>query len=780
VNIISKQPPPTAKPISQFAHVSQFMENRVTQYGDSESDSTDLQMLDPHASDSSYEHHMLEQMRQHQEALATGQKKRIAFSRANRVRPTRSQSPPIIPFTGPIDEVVHVDLLDNVSTGSGSGSSVRSDERRRNKPWGWKAHKRNRDWYERAKKGLPPLETPAIKDADPLDHDDSIKMLDDSPLSHKSSTKSTPTTAQPQRIKSPQSGGLVDSLGDLSAASVLASTPAFPKKKFMSIREAIEAERRAEGIPLALPTPPPDSPTQENRRPLQKTSVDTATERRPIELTLKRDISPLQKAKEAINAKPVPQAQREDTRNLLRLLSRSASNSPSPVPAEKKQPTQATESQSSSQSPPLSATPEPLKRPSIAKARFHAESSTNAKIPEATPANAKTPKPIGAWIDTPVPSKFMQSTAVTQSKKDSKAPKKDLRESDDLNGGVNAAASSASSRPKSALAAILGFAKDRNEQPGNELGDATMHSLEDILEASGDDDIQESIEPNSRLTLPNIVTGEEDQEALREILEHRIASELPFSNGQPASSEERDLIRKIVDQRIARQQTTRPNSGQRKAEEPRTATLTPRRKERIEEQLQLQRMADRVQTLSSYSASMRAGLKRLERNITSAASCDHCDCPGNCFGAHPFSAIGRALLRTFIRPVDGKLRPTWFGILATIFLLWMIIEVSLCWAVCRPIYAYWTPQPFGPFEYPEPPYLTLGWAIRPIQTLLSGPLSILASFGKWFRGFILDMLVGDEVISAMQTKRTASRIVSTVTARLAEASDWSMEVDDFL
>jgi hypothetical protein len=67
-----------------------------------------------------------------------------------------------------------------------------------------------------------------------------------------------------------------------------------------------------------------------------------------------------------------------------------------------------------------------------------------------------------------------------------------------------------------------------------------------------------------------------------------------------------------------------------------------------------------------------------------------------------------------------------------------------------------------------------------MQTLLTGPFSILASFGKLFRDFVLDILVGDEVISATQTKRAASRIVSTVTARLAEASDWSMEVDEFL
>jgi hypothetical protein len=758
VNIISKQPPSTIdKPVSHFAHVSQLMENRVTQYGDSESDSTDLQMLDPHTSDSSYEHYMLEQMRQHQEALATGQKKRVAFSRANRVRQHRPQSPPIIPYTAPIDEVAD-ELFDDMSIGSGSGSSVRSDERRRYKPWGWKAHKRNRDWYERAKKGLPPLETPAIKDE--IDRDDSFKMLEDSPLSHKSSTKGTPATAQSQKVHSPLRG-IADSLGELSAASVLASTPAFPKKKFMSIREAIEAESRSKKTLLSLPTPPLDSPKPENGRLPQHA---------PAGNQRLKEASPLQKAKEAMSTKPVPQAQREDTRNLLRLLSRSASSSPSPVSAEKKPLTQSSRA-------PTTSVPQLSKNPSITVTRSHGEPRTKTKTVDATPATSKTPKPVGAWIDTPAPPKSVQLATEAESKD----MKKDARRSDDP-ATVNAdiSASSSAPRPRSALAAILGFAKNRYDQPNNELGDATIHSLEDILEDSRNEDILESIEQNPGSIPKHIITGSEDREALREILEHRIASELPFSDGNPPSSEEKDLIRKIVDQRISRQTTLRPSSERQRGEDVQAATLTPRRKERMEEELQLQRMADRVQTLSSYSASMRAGLKRLERNITSAASCDHCDCPGDCFGAHPFSAIGRALLRTFIRPIDGKLRPTWFGILATVFLIWTLLEASLCLVVCRPVYAYWTPRPFGPFEYPEPPYLTLGWAIRPMQTLLVGPFGILASFGKWFRGFVLDMLVSDDIISATQTKRVASRIVSTVTARLADATDWSMETDDFL
>jgi hypothetical protein len=792
-NIVSKlSQVAIEKHTSQFVHVPQFMENRETQYGESESDSNDIHLLDTHSSDSSFEQHMLEEMRQHQEALSTGQKKRVAFSRANKPRIKRPQSPPLPTFTGPVDEVP-IDVLDNISVGSasGSGSSVRSDERR---PWGWRIHTTNRSWFEQAKRGQLPDMTPVVKDSDPTQP---IDAFEDSPLSHKGSARGTPGTAQSQKSKPFSNPGTIDLLGDLSADSMLASTPAFPKRKFMSIKEAIEAGREAEKTSPFLPTPPPDSPKRLAKTLAKGRSVSSTTVQKPQKQSVSpKDLDPLTKAKEVLSSKPVPQAQREDTRNLLRLLSRSASNSPSPVQPEKatgRSTGTGIDSKHAKRSSEKVLTKDELSQPNSPSFKSAAQSnisstattpgqrSSTAKLGISDKASAatKTPKAIGAWIDTPVPQRSMSTIKSVQSESESQTSKKSRGFTSSLNTTKGKAVeSSSSSRPKSALAAILGFAKGQQDSVDNDIGDATIHSLEDIVEASDDENGHERGVTAFRTSYSPPVTTEEDKKAIREILEHRIASELPFSGGLPASSEERSLIRQIVDKRISRGTTSADRPTVQGQDDPEDSVLTPRRKERLQEEMQLQRMADRVQSLSSYTASMRAGLKRLERNITSPSGCDHCDCPGNCFGTHPFSALGRSIFRTFVSNQNGKRHLTWFGILTSLLLLWVIVEASLCWAVCRPVYAHWTPYPFGPFEYPEPPYITLGF-LQPMHGIFGVPLSIFSALGNWIRNFVLDLLVNDDVVSS-NVRSTASRFMETITARLPEVTDWSMDADELI
>jgi hypothetical protein len=777
------------------------MENRETQYGESESDSNDLRLLDPHSSDSSFEHHMLEEMRLHQEALVTGQKKRVAFSRANKPRIKRPLSPPLPPFTAPVDEPL-IDILDNISVGSGSGSSVRSDERR---PWGWRTQTTNRSWFEQAKKGRLPETTPVVKDSDTLDPGHPIDPIEESPLSHKGSSKGTPGTAQSQRSHHFSNAEMMDVLGELSADSMLASTPAFPKRKFMSIKEAIQAGKEAENMSSFLTAPLSNSPIRSSEAITKKTPADTAIAGKlHKQFPSKSDVDPLAKVKEALSSKPIPQSQREDTRNLLRLLSRSASSSPSPVQSERVSRRPATSNTDSKPIKRSSETgfikdeePQPSTVSSLGKVKGASKSVAQSKtssiaptpnvrasttkfgIADKTPAASKTPRPIGAWIETPAPQRSMSTATSAHAANDAQISKKSISKVTKSTAIKEKAEENlSSSRPKSALAAVLGFAKGRQESADDDFGEATIHSLEDIVEASDDGDEHKPGMANFRTRASKPITTEEDRKALREILEHRIASELPFSDGIPASSEEKSLIRQIVDKRIARGTTSAESTTDPKQDDPEGSVLTPRRKERLQEEMQLQRMADRVQSLSSYTASMRAGLKRLERNITSTSSCDHCDCPGNCFGAHPFSAFGRAILNTFINSNDGKRRPTWFGILMSLLLLWVIVEASLCWAVCRPVYAYWTPHPFGPFEYPEPPYVTVGF-LRPLHTVFAVPISIFSALGNWIRGFVLDILVSDGIVSS-SAKSTASRFVQTITARLPEVSDWSMDGDELL
>jgi hypothetical protein len=305
------------------------------------------------------------------------------------------------------------------------------------------------------------------------------------------------------------------------------------------------------------------------------------------------------------------------------------------------------------------------------------------------------------------------------------------------------------------------------------MGDATIHSLEDILEGS------DSGRETGGNQDPDIVKSIEDQTALRELLAHRITSELHFTADQPPSVKTQALIDEIVEQRIAQKSTQMPGKGKEPQTSDKATTLTPRRKERMEEELQLQRMTDKVNTLSSYTASMRAGLKKLERGISSAGECGHCDCPGNCFGAHPFTALARAALSLFFRNKDGKWRPTWLGMISSIMLVWMILEALLCWSYCRPIYAHWSPKPFGPFEAQEPPYILLSWLFGPISGWLAFPRAILSAVFRPIRGVILNMLA-DENVPTATVKGTLSRFATTATGVLAEASDWSMDGDEFL
>lgn len=720
---------------------------------------------------------MLEQMRLHQEALETGQRKRIPFSRATKSR-NQKPAPTDLPQKT-LSSTRWGEQIENTS--SGSGSSIRSDDRR---PWGWRTHHTGGDWFDRAKQGIAVGQTPLVKDFDQFDAQYPIESIEDSPLSHKGSARGTPATAHLDRKKAVKIVESADLLGDLSG-SVLASTPAFPKKRYMSIKEALQGEKEAKRYQNELPTPPPEDMFQRNSHRVQQ----TVSNRRPAPQTAREKSqelvkNPLAIAKEALHAvldspKPIPQSQRDDTRNLLKLLARSTSNSPSPVQPEKKAVSPDTAPQQSK--PTITARwqsiqnsiPQQLSQSSHTKpptsASFPNNSLLSQPLPQhdiGTPANSKTPKPVGAWIETPAPKEsssrtnptIPQQTTVKESKKSAQLP--------------------LLSRPKSALAAVLGLAKGRVNESAEDMGEATIHSLEDMLEGS-DSGRQNADIGNNAAGHADIVSSAEDQTALRELLAHRITSELHFTADQPPSAKTQALIDEIVEQRIAQKTTQVPGKAREAEKDAKATTLTPRRKERMEEELQLQRMTDRVNTLSSYTASMRAGLKKLERGISSAGECGHCDCPGNCFGAHPFTALARAAFSVFVRTKDGNPGLTWVGVISVVMLHWMVLEALLCWSYCRPLYAYWSPTPFGPFEVHEPPYIVLSWIFGPIGRWLAVPRGLLSAMFRPIRGVILDMLA-DENVPTATVKSTLSRFASTATGVLAAASDWSMDGDEFL
>jgi hypothetical protein len=784
-NII-KQPPTANKGIAQQSHASLFMENRVTQYGESESDSLDFRAAETYTSDSSYEMHMLEEMRQHQQDLATGRKKRIAFSRAH--LPISEQWPPqsrntpfmTLPDTATFNDDVDVEDLLDWEERLSTSSSARS-ETATNKPYGWR-NKRRGSWYERAKKGIKLEDTPRVQENDTIQLQPEHQVLQDSPLSYKGSAKGTPANVQAGSSK-PFNGFEDVDMSTFSAASILESTPAYPKRKYTTIKEAMKAEKAAlpaenDASQYATPLPTPIAVRrvqQENRKPLVTT---------PTSLSKMREA--LQAAR--VEPKPTPQADREDTRNLLRLLSRSASKTPSPAPDERQTNKPAVNDKRQSFKKEerkldlRSNVDSPVDQPSADKVvaqqrevrktlnQEHAKSSKRAaQALQKTPLQPKTPKPIGAWIDTPGPSALtsealIPKTISTSAKTSSKPLIKEVTSTSLL------------TRPKSALAAIVSFAKKKTEEETEDMGDATIHSLEDMMEDSAVEGEDETV---SRRAFQSQVayTTTEDQEALREVLEHRIASELPFSDREPASVEEQAAIREIIEKRIIRSgvKQTKKSSNSNPNEE----AITPRRKERMEEQIHLQRMSDRVNSLGSYTASMRAGLKRLERTLNPAAGCGHCDCPGNCFGAHPFSALARAILRVFVKSEDGRFAPTWLGMIACLMFTWLFLEVSMCMTSCRPIYSSWNEKPFGPFEAIEPPYMVVSWLSWPFGslTLISRGLywGLIAPLRKFFLEKILE-----SIGVASDATKTTSQVIATATSTIMDASDWGVPVEEYL
>jgi hypothetical protein len=780
-----KQPPTANKENADPIHAPYFMENRVTQYGESESDSLDFRAAEAYTSDSSYEMHMLEEMRQHQEDLATGRKKKVAFSRAH--LPVSEEWPPkprslpfmSLPDTATFDNEVDMEDLLDWEERLSTSSSARS-ETNANKPFGWRNKPRG-SWYERAKKGIKLEDTPQVQDNNTA-YQQQLEQQDlqDSPLSHKSSAKGTPANAQ---TISPRPFNRIEDvdMSTFSAASMLESTPAYPKRKYNSIKEAMEAEKAendASQYATPLPTPAAVRRIQQDSR---KPGVQS-----PTSLSKMREA--LQAAKDG--PKSTPQADREDTRNLLRLLSRSASKTPSPVHAERK--TNKSLRKESGQDfkkeegklDLKSSLTEPSHKPSSVElppqqrenrksvSREQNQPSKAASQAQQTPLQPKTPKPIGAWVDTPGPSTSKSTTKPQPQQNTARsvlaAPKALIKEP---------ASTYFLSRPKSALAAIIGFSKEKSENEMEDMGDATINSLKDIMEDSALEEDDGTIPLRRAPTSQNIVSTTADQEALQEILEHRIASELPFSDREPASVEEKAAIRDIVEKRILRSGVKQMKKNSRSAHS--QEVITPRRKERMEEQVHLQRMTDRVNSLGSYTASMRAGLKRLERSLNPAAGCGHCDCPGNCFGAHPFSALARAILRAFVKSEDGKFAPTWFGIMACIMFSWLFLETSMCMTSCRPIYSSWNDRPFGPFEGIEPPYMVISWLSWPFGSFafISRGLywGLVAPLRKFFLELILESIGNSSAIT-----KTTSQIIATATSTVVDASDWGIPVEEYL
>lgn len=292
-----------------------------------------------------------------------------------------------------------------------------------------------------------------------------------------------------------------------------------------------------------------------------------------------------------------------------------------------------------------------------------------------------TPRVTGAWVETPMAaSKTHEAKSVTLSPvRDVRraSPKKASKDVLEPRAGLE---SSAPKLPASALSALVTNAKGKGKRlhSDEELGDSTISSLEGLMGR----DLWNV--PDSDLTnAPNMIS-EEDRTAVIELLGEKLANELPYANGQPASVQERRLIRDIIEQRVARglkhqkheeaEQTSassNDNGGEPKS------PMTPRRKDRLLEELQLQRMSEHVNSMHSRTRYLSKGLGRIERKLADTATCSYASCDGNCFASHPLSAYTKVLGRSIYRTTDAQTHLTKLGWMLVISLLWMTGELIL-------------------------------------------------------------------------------------------------------
>jgi hypothetical protein len=388
-------------------------------------------------------------------------------------------------------------------------------------------------------------------------------------------------------------------------------------------------------------------------------------------------------SKPEVRSRPVHVKQ--DSRDLLRRLSRSVSETPSPG----REASNSAATSSGVQKPAAVTAKTSTRREGISEkeAGLEKEGPAPKHIPASVP---KTPVVTGAWIETPAPKRsYEQDRKKTERKTNISAEGRSSSSTENKDTGKGKQPErQAPKLPRSALSAIIEHAKTSfygtTNDTNDDIGEATIQSLEGVIDS---EDLDDSI-LNNAISLPEgMRPTEEDRLAIREILEQRIVADLPFSDGLPPTPEERVQIREIVEKRIERGMRKRlpmDSSDLEKVEEyaeeqEADTPLTPRRRGRLLEDIQLQRMSDQVSSMHNRTRSLNAGLGRIERVISGSSNCQHCGCPGSggTHVSHTGSGFVRSINAAFYQKEGDRRGLTWLGWMSTIFMLWAVAEAIM-------------------------------------------------------------------------------------------------------
>lgn len=397
---------------------------------------------------------------------------------------------------------------------------------------------------------------------------------------------------------------------------------------------------------------------------------------------------------------------RTDSMDILRKLARVSSLSPSPAAKDKGQSDKQarhTEQKGPSESPDAQESPLPLSaksansdyvfvgKPGDAQSdQLPLESPLEADeeaeelpVPEAeqdlpdidvTPApqeqpfTAKTPVVTGAWVDTPKPLTDLRpllqttdSTIVRAFGTPSGAATLEPKDSP-IEDHVRRTFSEPI-HPKSALEAVVQEARDH---PDSQLGETTIQSLEDIIHPDMD----------ATDTTLNVNVGGMAQEILEQLDEDREMTQAEKDRRQESLAME--AMNKHL--RNARTSIKDANRGMRRVEH------------RVDAIHGEEATASPAQPNANKGKPPESGAQEQQILLTGGRRATHCPTCGG------YTSIWRALLSEFRScfytwppPTAGKKQYlpalTWLGLFCLAWFAWYVVESTLCYNYCHPLYA---------------------------------------------------------------------------------------------
>ncbi|GAB7339183.1 hypothetical protein MBLNU457_5845t1 [Dothideomycetes sp. NU457] len=516
---------------------------------------------------------------------------------------------------------------------------------------------------------------------------------------------------------------------DLTAASLLASTPAVPsrsrpadeyrRREIESIQhqaittsrlerfstERTSSDRVRQRLSGRLSRSPHEAVRPKNSPDLRQPRHDLSHNKENVPLSQQADsitkgLDTAAAANDAVRASA--QKTRADAQALLRRLARASSKSPSPAPEPRN---------TINEKIHVSEGIESRLRASSAHAPEAITIDNGPFILEATPmpnraheAPAKTPVVTGAWVDTPGPRIESRASAHTTGPNTLYIPTNPTQEPQELSPqiGTLKRSRSAPAGPSSALTDLLHTARVNHTTA--EYGDDTIASLEDLL-----DPTLRNLDPTLEL--------DNDNDALQAELDHL------QSTGRPASTADRDReneLRTIAD------------------------------------------MNKRLRTARLGIRDAKTGLKKFERDIDRATAASHeqshsqtgaltCAACGHVVNQSVISTMLHEVTSWFIERDNGTTQLTPLSWTLFMLLMWFLAETALCTIVSPPMYAE-TMSGYGvDADAPRFPFALPTVILRPFKFLWWPVVKILG----WVFGGL-----GSYLLEFMGLQGLASRVAS--------------------